>query len=117
VREVDADVEREAVRRHAAGDADADGGDLRIADPGARAPLGAAGGDAEAGERLDQRRFERADVGGGAHSPAAQVEDRVAHDLAGAMERDVAAAVGPDDLRAEIIARGEEVLLAAAHAP
>ena len=51
-------------------------------------------------EGADQRLFEAADVVDGAEAAAAEVEDRVADELAGAVEGDVAAAVGLDDLGA-----------------
>ena len=89
---------------HAAGDADADGGDLALRAPGRRvggqpdagAPGHAAGGEAELGERVDQRLLQAADV---VDDPErlGQPDQRVADELARAVPGDLAAAVDVDD--------------------
>ena len=85
----------------AAGNADADSGDLRVAGPDAGTPVYAVRVDAEGRQRFDQRRLQRAHVPARALPPAAQIENRVADELAGAVESDVAAAVGAMNRGAE----------------
>ena len=66
--------------------------------PASRARL-----DAEVGERADEHRLERAHVGDDVAqtvAPRRQRDDRVADELTGAVVRDVAAAVGADELGA-----------------
>ena len=111
-REVGIDVEREAVTRAHRRDLHADRGDLLVADPHAGEPVLAVRVDAEAGERVDQRGFEPADVRddvGRAVAPLRQRDDRVADELAGPVVRDVAAAVGVHELRADARRRHEHV--------
>ncbi len=96
-----AHVEREAVRADAAGDTDADRGDLCVADPDARSAGDAVADDAERGQCLDQRGLQPAYVGDGAEAHRPQIDDRVSDDLAGAVERDVAAAIALDNVGAE----------------
>ncbi len=80
--EIAADVEREAVHADPAAHADADRGDLLPPDPYARLPRAASGGDAIIGEQRDEHVFEAAEVTVQILSAHAQVEDRVADQLA-----------------------------------
>ena len=119
VREVGVDVEREAVGGDAARDAHADGGDLRVADPdaGLRSERPAAM-PKRASTSISTASSERTYHDG--PSPyAADVDDRVADELAGAVERHVAAAVGAVDFsaaRQERLLAEQQVLRLAAHA-
>ena len=101
---IEVDVERVAVRRHPARDVDADRGDLarRPLEPDARQSFEPRRLDAERGERADQRLLEVPDVLLHVAAVPLQVEDRVADELARAVEGRLAAAVGLDhlDLRA-----------------
>ena len=125
VAQVGGDVEREAVRGDALRDVDADGGDLLLRDA-------AAGDGPDAGELADALR-EHAEVAAGADEDlfeqadevdraevrallagevAAQIEDGVADELAGAVVGDVAAAVDLVELDAalaEELVGGEDV--------
>ena len=99
-RGIEVDVERVAVRRDPLRDVDADRRDLarRRRQPDAREPLDPRRLEAEGGERLDQRLLEVAAVLLHVLAVARQVEDRVADELARAVIRRLAAAVGLDDL-------------------
>jgi len=94
------------VRRHPARDADADRGDLpwRRVEPDAGEPVDPLPLDADGGQRPDQRLLEVADVALHVASVPVQVEDRVADQLAGAVEGRLAAAIGLDEL--DVRARG-----------
>lgn len=111
VGEIRVDVEGEAVRRYGAGNVDADGGDLcRFCRGGPdTSELGdTRGGDAEVGAGTDEGFFHFANELDRAEGFAlafwggegAEIEDRVADELAGTMEGDVAAAVAFDDFYA-----------------
>src|SRR3546814_3008022 len=68
MREVGRDVERKAVQRHPAAHADPDRADLglaalRVVGPDADPAFGAARGNAQRGERVDDPAFERMDIG------------------------------------------------------
>ena len=106
VAEIGGDVEGEAVGGDGLGDVDADGGDFLFADgaagegPDAGEFADALGGDAEIFAGEDEGFFHEADEVDGAEvraafagEVAAEVEDGVADELAGAVVGDVAAAV------------------------
>ena len=106
VAEVCGDVEGEAVRGDAAGDVDADGREFFLGDAAARdgpdagATFDALRGDAEVVGGADEDVFKEADVVDRAEmgaalagEVAAEVEDGIADELAGAVVGDVAAAV------------------------
>ena len=125
VAQVGGDVQGEAVRGDALGDVDADGGDLLLANAAARqCPdagefADALGRDAEVAAGADEGLFHQADEVDGtevratfAGKVAAQVEDGVADELAGAVVGDVAAAVDLVELDAaagEQFVGGEDV--------
>src|SRR5688572_26856213 len=94
--EVGADIEREAVRRNPAADADANRGKFllaaRLAGPHARQSRHPACLDAEECRGTNQHRLEIANVVMHIAPIRIQVEDRIADELAGAVVRDVAAA-------------------------
>jgi hypothetical protein len=79
---------------------DADRRDLprRPLEPDAGQPLDPLPVDLEGGERADQRLLEVATVLLDVAPVLVEIEDRVAHELAGAVERGLAAAVGLDEL-------------------
>ena len=127
VRQIDVDVEGEAVRGDGAGDVDADGGNFgwfnawgcwRSPDAG---ELGdARGGDAEVGAGADEGLFHFTNEFDGAEGFAlafwggegAEIEDGVADKLAGTVEGDVAAAVAFNDFYAALgqeFGRGQDV--------
>ena len=120
VAEVGGDVEGEAVRGDRLGNVDADGCDFFLADaaagegPDSGEFTDALSGDAEVFAGVDEDFFHEADEVDGAEvgaalagEVAAEVEDGVADELAGAMISDVAAAVDLVDLDA---ASGEEIV-------
>ena len=100
--EVHVAVQREAVHGHAPADPDADRGDLALGpsasglQPDPAAARDARGGDAEVGAHADQRLLEAAHVVDDEHV-VGQPHDRVADQLARAVEGDLAAAVDVDD--------------------
>ncbi len=105
-------VERQAVRRDPALHPHADRAELSLAvDPDAGIPIQALAGHAECRGRVDDRGLQRANVATQVER-VLQLEDRVGHDLARPVEGDVAAAVDPDELGADLaqpLAAGEEV--------
>jgi hypothetical protein len=120
VAEVGGDVERESVGGDALGDVDADGRDLLLADtasgdgPDAGELADALGHDAEVAAGADQSLFEETDVVDGAKvwaffagKIAAEIEDGVADELAGAVIGDVAAAIDLVHLHSTL---GEEIV-------
>ena len=120
VAEVGGDVEREAVRGDGLRDMDADGGDLLFANaaagqgPDAGEFADALRGHAEVFAGEDEGLFHQADEVDGAEvraafagQVAAEIEDGVADELAGAVVGDVAAAVDLVDLDA---AAGKELV-------
>src|SRR5207302_10843740 len=90
--EIRAHVERETVRGHPSRDADADCGDLVVANPDAALAVGAFGGDAEFGDGADQHLFKLGDVLPHVTIAFAEVNDRIADELAGTVIGDIAAA-------------------------
>src|SRR3546814_8988960 len=79
MREVGRDVERKAVQRHPAAHADPDRADLglaalRVVGPDADPAFGAARGNAQRGERVDDPAFERMDIGAHVAPASRQVE-------------------------------------------
>ena len=63
--------------------------------PSTQTPVAPGSGpDAEFGQRLDQNLFQRAQVGDHVALPFAQIENRIADDLAGTVIGHVAAAIG-----------------------
>ena len=113
LREVGVHVEREAVARDPARDADADGRELVRRRPRRRsAPARALGRDAEVGRRPDQHLFEVAHVAVHVAAIRPQIDDRIADELAGTVVGDVAAAARLEQLdaaRRERLRRGEDV--------
>ena len=95
---------------HALGDAQPDRADLALlaqlvgAEPDAAAARDARGGHAEVGAGRDHRLLEAAYEVDDQHV-LGQPDDRVGHDLAGAVEGDLAAAVDVDDRRAAAVDR------------
>ena len=87
-------VQRETVPRHAVRDVDAQGAELAVPDPDAAVAVVAVRGYAEVGRRPDDRLLDAGDVVEHAEAAAGEVEDRIAHELAGAVVGDVPAAVG-----------------------
>src|SRR6476620_5281508 len=79
---------------------DADGGDLPRGplQPDAGQAIEARSFDTERRERLDERLLEIADVLLDVAAVALQIEDRIADELAGAVKRRLAAAIGLDNL-------------------
>ena len=117
-RQVGVDVEGEAVHRAPADVADPDGGDLAIVDPDARELVdGGGAGQAEIGERADEHLLEGVDVRRrvGDTGDGRQGEDRVADELARSVVGDVAAAVGLDELGADLGGRHEDVAQVGPH--
>ena len=90
------------MHRHSAADPDADRRDLALgaalvgAEPDAAAAGDAGGGDAEVGAHRDQRLLDPADVVDDL-DVVGQPDDRVADQLAGPVEGDLAAAIDVDD--------------------
>src|SRR5688572_7215229 len=85
-------IERKAVAGDPAGNADADGRQLLIADPRARESGHATGGDTETGRSPDHHFFEIADVTVNVTAVRLQIEYRIADKLPRPMVGDVAAA-------------------------
>src|SRR5262249_9374483 len=103
--EIRIDVEREAVPRTAAGDADADGRHLLLAHPHAGQALAPAGFDAEVGEDVDEHALDLTDIPDDVaqtRAPLRQRDDGVADELAGPVVRDIAPAIGPHQLRTDL---------------
>src|SRR5688572_21142534 len=92
--EVGGDVEGEAVARHPARDADADGGELHVAYPGAAEAFHASGCDPEVRGGANQHFLEIADVAVDVLAIRLEVDDRIADQLPGTVEGDVAATPG-----------------------
>jgi hypothetical protein len=116
---VGADVEGETMRGNAAADTDAYRCDLAVADPDAGASRRPLCHDTEAVKGAYQHFFEAAHVLARAEAAALQVENWIPDDLAGAVEGDVAATVGLDDVGAaplELVRRDKKVLRADAAA-
>src|SRR5262249_45180028 len=80
---------------------------LPLADPDAAQARSRPGLDAEVVEDPDEDRLQHADVPAHVHPVVAQVEDRIADELAGAVVRDLAAAADAHDR--DLAARGPEV--------
>lgn len=95
--EIGVDIQGEAVRGYPARDVYADGGDFAARRMHAREPLDAKGFDAKITQGADQDFFEVADVTMHVLPVRAQIDDRVADDLAQPVIRDFAAAVGFKD--------------------
>ena len=96
-REIGIDVEREPVHGAIACDADADRGDLVAAHPDPAPAIDPLARDPELTERVDERGLDAAHVRdhvAPARRRRRQLADRVAHELARTVERDVAAPVG-----------------------
>ena len=95
--EVARHVEREAVHGDGAGGLHPDGGHLALRGPDTGVTRLRPGFDAEVGQGADEHLLQAAHVG---HHVGAlpQVDDGVAHQLAGAVEGDVAPPVDPQDL-------------------
>src|SRR5205823_13038205 len=87
------DVQREAVPGHPAAERDADRGDLALADPHAGQPRAPPRRDAESGERRDEDTLEHVEVPAHIGPEGAEPDDRVAHQLPGAVVGDLATAV------------------------
>jgi hypothetical protein len=98
--EVGVDVEGEAVAGDTALDADADGGDFGTVHPDAGATADTFSDDVEAGEGVNDRLFEEADVINGADGAGMEIENGVGHKLAGAVEGNIATSIGGDHLDA-----------------
>ena len=113
VPEVHRDVQREAVIGNPAGDSDADGRHLLVAHPHAREPRGAPALDAEPRQETDQHLLQVPQVPMDIAAVKVQPQNRVAHDLAGPVIGDVAAAARFADLDAfgpKTVARGYNVV-------
>src|SRR5262249_14976891 len=116
--EVGGYVKGEAMRGHGARDVHADGGNLAryfLLRPDAGQAGNVPGDHAEVAAGADQRLFQLAHELDGANPgiEAAKVEDGIADELSGAVEGDVAAAVGLMQLHAaggEELARSNDVL-------
>jgi hypothetical protein len=116
---VGADVEGETMSRNAATQADANRGDLAVANPDAGASGRPLSHDTEAVKGADQHFLKAAHVLARAEAAALQVENWIPDNLPRAMEGDVAAAVGFDDFGAALLKlfrRDKEVLRADAAA-
>src|SRR5574343_17569 len=90
------DVERDAVVRAAVADAQAEGGNLGVADIDARCSVAAFGGDAVTGQQIDDRLLNGADQFAHLDLQARQVEQHVDHYLARAVVGHLATAVDLD---------------------
>src|SRR5690606_29508311 len=108
--QVHGDVEGQPVEAAAAADPDAERGDLGAIDVDAGGAVLAGALDVPFGQGVDHRLLDPAHVVAHADLQAAQVEQRVGHDLAGAVVGDLAAAV---DVQHRNVARGQHVLGAA----
>jgi hypothetical protein len=102
--QVGVDVQGEPVHRPAPRQADAHGGDLPLAHPDPRVTvLPVRAREPEVAERVDDELLDGPDEGDGvghaAAPPPRHREDRVADQLAGPVVGDVAAPVGPDEVR------------------
>src|SRR6185369_4247418 len=95
--EVHVHVEREAVITRAAADAQADAGDLATIDVDTRRVLAALGADAEAGTVVDHGAFQHGDEVAHAEPRAADVDEWIDHELAGAVIGDLPAAIDLHD--------------------
>jgi hypothetical protein len=99
--EIGIDVQREAVTRPSARNPHADRRNLLVADPHAGKALGAFCGDPEVGKGRDQDVFQCAYIRDDItlpRAPLSERHDRVAHELAGAVIRDVAAPIRLDEI-------------------
>src|SRR5690606_23501520 len=92
-RQVHGDVEGQAVEAAAVAHPDAERGDLGAIHVDARGALAALAADAPAGQGVDDRLLDPAHVLAHAEAQAAQVQERVGHQLAGAVVGDLAAAI------------------------
>ena len=81
-REVAANVQGEPVHRDPMPDADADRGDLSIFDPDAGQARPGRGGDPDFGQGFDQQLFQPAQITMEILAASAQVDDRIADQLA-----------------------------------
>ena len=88
------------MRRHPPAHADADGRDLRFADPDAGQPVAARGFDLPAGQRGDDDPFQRSQINVHVLAVPPQVDDRIADQLAGSVKGDFAPAADPVDRHA-----------------
>src|SRR3546814_6983056 len=101
------DVRRKALHRHPAAHADPDRADLGLAalrgvGPDADPAFGAARGNAQRGERVDDPAFERMDIGAHVAPASRQVELDIADALAGTMIGIAPAAPGVIDGKARL---------------
>ena len=102
------EVEGEPVHRHPTGDADTDGSDLALPRPHPRVARLGPRLDTKLGQGLDQRLFQPADVGDDLLG-VVETQDRVADELTGAVEGDVATAIHVVHLGPETDPVDEEV--------
>src|SRR5436309_1511257 len=98
--EVVRDVQGEAMPRHPLLHVDADAGDLAPSSPHTGITRVALSRDLELGQRFDQGPLQRAKVPVQVGLMTGQVENRITHELAGAVEGDVTAALYLEDLDA-----------------
>src|SRR5438093_1345037 len=98
--EVGGDVQREAVPRHPLLHVDADAGDLAPSGPHPGIARVALSRDLELGQRFDQGLLQRAKVPVQVGLMTGQVENRITHELAGAVEGHVTAALDLEDVDA-----------------
>src|SRR5213080_2587693 len=110
--EVVRDVQGEAMPRHPLLHVDADAGDLAPSSPHTGIARVALSRDLELGQRFDQGPLQRAKVPVQVGLMTGQVENRITHELAGAVEGDVTAALDLEDLDA--VAADEMVRLGVA---
>ena len=107
------DVDREAVHRDPFSDADAEGGEFARTDPHAGKAFAALGRYTVAGGKLDQQILEKSQIAVEIASPLSEVEDRVADELAGAVESRLSAPVGFKNRVGEVWAEARVVARAA----
>src|SRR5205823_3211163 len=109
VAQVGVDVQGDPVIAHAALDPEAQRPDLprrpgrglaagRATDPAARMAVTAVGGNAQLRAGRDHRLLERGHERAYEEGPVAEPQDRIGDELAGAVVRDLAAPLDPDDL-------------------
>ena len=102
MRQIGRDIERKAVQRHPALDADADGGDLVLGvfaflgapHPHADAIVAALAAHAERGQRADDPFLDRGDEAAHVRRAALEIEHDIADALAGTVIGELAAAAG-----------------------
>src|SRR6185436_12452115 len=84
----------EPVRRHPAAEMNSDGANLLAVHPNARAALQELAGDGKIGQCIDDGLLQRAYIRYYVALPSTEIEDRIRHQLTGAMICHIAAAVG-----------------------